>query len=201
MVLRLFAVSLGIAVLFGCGKAPEKEPKSRMLSKDDYLKNRSVLLGTAIDDDEATRVIAYLLFLEKQSKDEPITLYINSPGGSATAGLAILRTMETLKPKIQTCCIGQAHSMAAIILAAGTHGFRSSNTNAVIAFSRLRAAQNMTPEKQIYFDRLEAELITTTSRLTGMTKEQTTKLFDSSEALTSNRARDLGIIDRIVSVQ
>src|SRR5689334_7988924 len=106
--------------------------------EDKDLKERIVILGTPIDDEIATELIAKLLFLEKQSTQNAITFYINTPGGSATAGIAIIRTIESLAPKVCTHCVGQAHSLAAIILAAGSRGSRSAATDSVIAFSRVR---------------------------------------------------------------
>lgn len=197
MLLRLLQIGLCAAAFLGCGKPPVNEPDPHMPLNDKFLKDRVVLLGSPIDDEEAKQVIAKLLFLEKQSKEEPITLYINSPGGSASAGVSIIRTMESLQPTIRTHCIGQAHAMAAIILAAGSRGFRSAETNALITFSRVWAGTPVPPEKQMYLDRIEEDLISTTSRLTGLTKEQTVKLFDSSNSLNPSEARDLGIIDQV----
>jgi ATP-dependent Clp protease protease subunit len=168
-----------------------------MPADDQFPKDRSVLLGSPISDQEAARVIAQLLFLEKQSKDKPITLYINSPGGSVTAGIAILRTMESLQTKVYTHCIGQAHSMAAIILAAGSRGCRIAATNSAITFSRIRVGTSTPPEQRVQLDKMQRDLIATTSRLTGMTKEQTTELFDSEKTLSAQEARALGIIDEI----
>ena len=86
------------------------------------LKERIVMLGSPIDDDVANLVIAQLLFLEAEDPDKPVHLYINSPGGSVTAGLAIYDTMQYVRPEIATLCIGQAASMAAWLLAAGAPG-------------------------------------------------------------------------------
>ncbi len=88
------------------------------------LKDRIVFLGDAVDDGIANTVVAQLLFLESQDKTKDIKLYINSPGGSVTAGLAIYDTMQYIKPDVQTICIGMAASMAAILLAAGAKGKR-----------------------------------------------------------------------------
>ena len=88
------------------------------------LKDRIILLGTPIDDDVATLVIAQLLFLQAESPNQDINLYINSPGGSVTAGLAIYDTIQTLSCDVKTVCLGQCASMGAVLLAAGTHGKR-----------------------------------------------------------------------------
>ena len=90
------------------------------------LKDRIVFLGTEVDDQIASLVIAQMLFLEAEDPDKDILLYINSPGGSITAGLAIYDTMQFIKPDVQTYCLGQAASMAAVLLAAGTKGKRFS---------------------------------------------------------------------------
>jgi ATP-dependent Clp protease protease subunit len=96
------------------------------------LKDNIIFLGRTIDDDTASLVIAQMLFLEAEDPDKDIMLYINSPGGSITAGLAIYDTMQFIKPAVQTICIGQAASMAAVLLAAGSKGKRFSLPNSRI---------------------------------------------------------------------
>src|SRR5512147_1001915 len=96
------------------------------------LKDRIVFIGTPIDDSIANLVIAQLLFLEAEDPDKDINLYINSPGGVVTAGMAIYDTMQFIKPKISTVCLGQAASMAAILLAGGAEGKRTALPNARI---------------------------------------------------------------------
>src|SRR4029434_2274425 len=96
------------------------------------LKDSIVFIGTPIDDTVAHLVIAQMLFLEAEDPDKDILLYINSPGGSITAGLAIYDTMQFVKPDVQTLCIGQAASMAAVLLASGTKGKRFSLPNSRI---------------------------------------------------------------------
>ena len=93
------------------------------------LKDSIIFIGTPIDDQIANLVIAQMLFLEAEDPDKDIQLYINSPGGSITAGLAIYDTMQFIKPDVQTICIGQAASMAAVLLAAGTNGKRMALPN------------------------------------------------------------------------
>src|SRR5512143_720256 len=88
------------------------------------LKDRIIMLGTEIDDDVANVIVAQLLFLESEDPDKDINLYINSPGGSVTAGLAIYDTMQYIKPQVSTICLGQASSMGAVLLAAGAKGKR-----------------------------------------------------------------------------
>ena len=93
------------------------------------LKDRIIFLGTAMNDEIANLIIAQLLFLESEDPDKDINFYINSPGGLVTAGLAVYDTMQYIKPDIATVCIGQAASMGAVLLAAGTHGKRYSLPN------------------------------------------------------------------------
>src|SRR5437868_12753583 len=88
------------------------------------LKDNIVFIGTAIDDMVANLIIAQLLFLEAEDPEKDIHVYINSPGGSTTAGMAIYDTMQLIRPDVQTICVGQAASMGAVLLAAGTHGTR-----------------------------------------------------------------------------
>jgi ATP-dependent Clp protease protease subunit len=165
--------------------------------EDKLLKDRLVTLGTPIDDRIATELIAKLLFLEKQSTQEPITLYIHSPGGSVAAGIAIIRTIETLQATVCTLCVRQAHSMAAIILAAGSRGSRGAMTDSIIAFSRISGGDRMMPETQSRLLQIEEELLEIICRHSRMTKEQAAALFDSSRNLSPPEARDLGIIDHI----
>src|SRR5688572_6774103 len=96
------------------------------------LKDRIIMLGTEIDDDVANIVVGQLLFLESEDPDKDINIYINSPGGSVTAGLAIYDTMQYVKPAISTICVGQAASMGAVLLLAGARGKRFALPNARI---------------------------------------------------------------------
>jgi ATP-dependent Clp protease, protease subunit len=164
------------------------------------LKQRGILIGLPITDKEATEIIAKLLFLEQQSTNEPITIYINSPGGVVTAGIAILDTIELLKPKIYTVCKGHAHSLAAIILAAGSLGCRCAIPDAKISFSKVIAGSPVIPEKRAQTQRMERVLIDRTSRMTGMTRERTRSLFFTNQTLNAIEARDLGIIDEVETV-
>ncbi len=96
------------------------------------LKDRIIMLGTEVDDDVANVIVAQLLFLESEDPDKDINLYVNSPGGSVTAGLAIYDTMQYVKPSVSTICVGQAASMAAMLLLAGAKGKRYALANARI---------------------------------------------------------------------
>jgi ATP-dependent Clp protease protease subunit len=101
------------------------------------LKDRIVFIGTPIDDDVANIVIAQLLFLESEDPDKDISIYVNSPGGSVTSGLAIYDTMQYVKASVSTICLGQAASMAAVLLAAGAKGKRFAVRNARIMIHQL----------------------------------------------------------------
>jgi ATP-dependent Clp protease protease subunit len=188
-------LALVAAMVFGYRNRSMNKDETRMPYSDKLLKERAILLGFPIDDQTAREVIARLLFLEKMASNAPVTLYINSPGGSVTAGLAIIETIESLKPEVRTCCIGQAHSIAAIILAAGSAGRRSAVTNALIAFSEIRAGGELTPEKQAHLERMKAALLDKTTNHTKMSLQQVSDLFASSRPLTPSEARSLGIID------
>src|SRR5829696_8428724 len=96
------------------------------------LKDRIIMLGTEIDDDVANVIVAQMLFLESEDPDKDINIYINSPGGSVTAGLAIYDTMQYVKPPVATICVGQAASMGAVLLLAGAKGKRFATPNARI---------------------------------------------------------------------
>jgi ATP-dependent Clp protease, protease subunit len=170
---------------------------SRRELHDKFLKDRIVPLGLPINDEIATEIVEDLLLLEKQSTHEPITIYIHSPGGSVAAATAIIRTIENLEPKVCTLCAGQAHSMAAIILAAGSRGSRGAITDSVIAFSRISGGNRMMPETQSRLLQIEEELLETICRHSKMTKEQAAALFESGRYLSPPEARDLGIIDHI----
>lgn len=161
------------------------------------LKDRIVFLGKPIDD-EATRVIAQILFLKAQAKNRPITLYINSPGGSVTASLAILDTIRDLNAPVHTIGLRHVHSMAAIILTQGTRGYRTALTEATIIFSEIRAVGEITPEKKAHLDSLAAVLVERTARNTGLKAAQVKELFSSSQPLTAIEAMRLGIVDRVM---
>ena len=168
-----------------------------MPDKDELLKQRGVLLSSEINEKEATEVIARLLFLQRQSTNTPIFLYINSPGGSVTSGLAIIQTIESLKPEVNTRCIGQAHSMAAIILASGSPGKRSAVTNAIIAFSEIVSVGPISPDKRVYLEKMKTALVEILLKRTRLSAAQLKDLFASSRPLTPAEARDAGIVDHI----
>src|SRR5207237_791913 len=115
------------------------------------LKDRIIMLGTEIDDDVANVIVAQLLFLESEDADKDINLYINSPGGSVTAGMAIYDTMQYVKPQVCTICIGQAASMGAVLLAAGAKGKRQALPNARIMIRQpLGGARGQVTDMEIH---------------------------------------------------
>jgi ATP-dependent Clp protease protease subunit len=174
-----------------------------MRDKDKCLQKRIVVLDLPISNEDANEVIAKLLFLQSQSARDPITLAIDSPGGSVGAGMAIIDTIKSLEPQVHTSCIGQAHGIATIILAAGSRGNRTAVSNATITFGmiaigEMSATDSMDRDKQAEFGRMTRILVNITSRMTGMTTEEVRELFASGKPLTATKATRLGIVDCVV---
>ena len=166
------------------------------------LKDSIIFIGTSIDDAVANLVIAQMLFLEADDPDKDILLYINSPGGSITAGLAIYDTMQFIRPAVQTYCIGQAASIAAVLLGAGAKGKRFSLPHARILMHQPSAQmQGVAADIAIH-----AEQITYTKRVmaerialhTGQTVDQIEIDFDRDRWFTTAQAKDYGIIDEVI---
>ena len=167
------------------------------------LRERIIFLGTAIDDHVASLTVAQLIFLEAEDSEKDIHLYINSPGGSVTAGLAIYDTMKYIKPDISTICVGMAASMAAILLAGGTNGKRTALPNSKIMIHQpwVGGLQGQTTDIEIH----AKEMLKTRDTLyriladhTGKTIEQITKDCDRDYFLTSQEAQAYKIIDNIL---
>ena len=167
------------------------------------LRERIIFLGTAIDDHVASLTIAQLIFLEAEDSEKDINLYINSPGGSVSAGLAIYDTMKFIKPDVATICVGMAASMAAILLAGGATGKRSSLNNSRIMIHQpwVGGLQGQTSDIEIH----AKEMIKTRDTLysilaehTGKTVEQITKDCDRDHFLSSDEAKEYNIIDNIL---
>ena len=166
------------------------------------LKDRIIFLGTAVDDDVANIVIAQLLFLENQSKDKEIKLYINSPGGSVTAGLAIYDTMQYIKPDVSTICIGMAASMGAVLLAAGQKGKRFILPNAEVMIHQVMGGA----EGQATDIKIRAEhILKTKDRLNKILAEHTNQPIDKIEKdtdrdyfMSPEEALKYGIVDKII---
>ena len=167
------------------------------------LRERIVFVGTPIDDHIASLTIAQLIFLEAEDSDKDISLYINSPGGSVTSGLAIYDTMKFIKPNISTICVGMAASMAAIILAGGTAGKRSALPHSKIMIHQpwIGGLQGQTTDIEIHAKEMLKTRDTLYSILAENTEksiEQISKDCDRDYFLTSAEAKDYKIIDNII---
>jgi ATP-dependent Clp protease protease subunit len=166
------------------------------------LKERIVFIGTPIDDTIASLVIAQLLFLESEDPDKDIHLYINSPGGSVSAGLAIYDTMQYIRPEVSTICIGMAASMAAVLLAGGQKGKRSVLPNArVMIHQPWGGVQGTASDIRIQAE----EILKTKKRIneilaghTGKPVEEIEKDTDRDYYMSSQEAKDYGLIDNIL---
>ncbi|HDR03681.1 MAG TPA: ATP-dependent Clp endopeptidase proteolytic subunit ClpP [Candidatus Marinimicrobia bacterium] len=166
------------------------------------LKARIIFLGTAIDDAVASLIIAQLLFLEAEDNEKDIALYINSPGGSVTAGLAIFDTMKYIKPDVSTICIGQAASMGAFLLAAGAKGKRFSLPNSRIMIHQpLGGVQGQASDIQIHAKeilKLKEKLNQLLSEHTGQPLSKIELDSDRNFFLSSEEALQYGLIDNVM---
>lgn len=169
------------------------------------LKDRIIFLGTAIDDYVANLVVAQLLFLEAEDPEKDIYLYINSPGGLVTAGLAIYDTMQYIKPSVCTICIGQAASMAAVLLAAGTKGKRYALPHARIMIHQpMGGFQGQAKEIEIHAKeilRLKEALEEILSKHTGQPIEKIRQDTDRDYFMSAKEALEYGIIDEIIETR
>ncbi|MGI8385251.1 ATP-dependent Clp endopeptidase proteolytic subunit ClpP [Robertmurraya sp. P23] len=167
------------------------------------LKDRIIMLGSGIDDNVANSIVAQLLFLEAENPEKDISIYINSPGGSITAGMAIYDTMQFIKPDVQTICIGMAASMGAFLLAAGTKGKRYALPNAeVMIHQPLGGAQGQATEIEIAAKRilfLREKLNGILAERTGQSMEVISKDTDRDNFMTADRAKEYGLVDHIIS--
>jgi ATP-dependent Clp protease protease subunit len=167
------------------------------------LMDRIIFLGTPINDDVANIVIAQLLFLESEDPDKDIMLYINSPGGLVTAGMAIYDTMQYVRPEISTVCLGQAASAAAVLLAAGTPGKRLAVPNARILIHQpaTEGIYGQVSDLEIQaaeISRMRRLLETTLAKHSGRTPEQVRLDIERDKILTATEAKDYGIVDEII---
>ncbi|MEE8185679.1 MAG: ATP-dependent Clp endopeptidase proteolytic subunit ClpP [Thermodesulfobacteriota bacterium] len=166
------------------------------------LKDRIIFLGCAIDDNIANLVIAQMLFLESEDHDKDINIYINSPGGIVSAGLAIYDTMQYVKPDISTICMGQAASMGALILAGGKPGKRFSLPHSrILIHQPLGGAQGQATDIDIQAReilRLREELSRILASHTGQSLEKIRKDTERDFYLSGKQAKDYGIIDTII---
>lgn len=166
------------------------------------LKDRIIFIGTPIDDDVANLIIAQLLFLAAEDSSKDISLYINSPGGSVTAGLAIYDTIQFIKPSVSTICMGQAASMAAVLLSCGTKGKRFILPNArVMIHQPLGGAQGQASDigiqaKEIL--RMQDKINELISTHTGQSVERVKKDTDRDYFMSAEEAREYGLVDDII---
>ncbi|MEH7125015.1 ATP-dependent Clp endopeptidase proteolytic subunit ClpP [Bacillus sp. JJ1532] len=167
------------------------------------LKDRIIMLGSAIDDHVSNSIVAQLLFLEAENPEKDITLYINSPGGSITAGMAIYDTMQYIKADVSTVCIGMAASMGAFLLAAGEKGKRYVLPNSeVMIHQPLGGAQGQATEIEIAAKRilfLRDKLNTILSERTGQPLEVIARDTDRDNFMTAERALEYGLVDKIIT--
>lgn len=166
------------------------------------LKERIIFLGTPIDDNVASLIISQLLFLEAEDPEKDIYLYINSPGGIVSSGLAIFDTIQYIKPDVVTTCMGQAASMAAILLAAGTKGKRYALPNARIMIHQpLGGAEGQASDIQIAANeilRIRETLNKILADFTGKPIKQIEKDTDRNYFLSAGEALEYGLIDKVL---
>jgi ATP-dependent Clp protease protease subunit len=166
------------------------------------LKDRIIFLGTAIDDEIANLVIAQMLYLEAEDPDKEIFFYLNSPGGVVSSGLAIYDTMRYIKPAVCTVCMGQAASMAAIILAAGEKGKRYALPHSrILIHQPLGGFQGQASDIGIHANeilRLKGELNFILKELTGQPLEKIEADTDRDFYMTSEQARQYGVVDEVM---
>ena len=167
------------------------------------LKDRIIFIGTAMNDEVANLIIAQLLFLESEDPDKDINFYINSPGGLVTSGLAVYDTMQYIKPDITTVCIGQAASMGAVLLTAGTHGKRYSLPNArILIHQPMGGFQGQASDIEIQAKeilRMKDTLNQILVSHTGKTMEQIQNDTDRDFFMSGSEARKYGIIDHVIT--
>jgi ATP-dependent Clp protease protease subunit len=169
------------------------------------LKERIIMLGTPVDDQIANLVVAQLLHLESEDPDKDISVYVNSPGGSAYAGLAIYDTMQYIKPDVSTICVGMAMSMAAILLCGGARGKRFALPNAKIMIHQGSSGFEGTPaDIEIHAKEIlsiRRRMIEIVADHTGRPLEQIRKDIDRDRFMTSDEARAYGVIDEVIEAQ
>jgi ATP-dependent Clp protease protease subunit len=167
------------------------------------LKDRIIMLGSGIDDNVANSIVSQLLFLAAEDPDKDISLYINSPGGSITAGMAIYDTMQFIKPKVSTICIGMAASMGAFLLAAGEKGKRYALPNSeVMIHQPLGGAQGQATEIEIAAKRilfLREKLNEILAERTGQSIEVIGRDTERDNFMTADKAKEYGLIDQVLT--
>lgn len=168
------------------------------------LKDRIIFLGGVVDDDTANLIIAQMLFLEADDPDKDIYLYINSPGGSVSAGMAIYDTMQYIKADVSTICVGMAASMGAFLLAAGTKGKRLALPNSEILIHQplMGGLQGQASDIKIHSDHLirtREKMNRILSEVTGQSYEQICKDTDRDHYMTAEEAMQYGLVDRVIT--
>lgn len=167
------------------------------------LKDRIVFIGSEIDDAVANVVIAQLLFLESENPETPVYLYVNSPGGHVTSGLAIYDTMQYVKPEVSTICIGQAVSMAAVLLASGAAGRRYALPHSrVMIHQVLGGVQGQASDIEIHareIVRVREQLNSILEKHTGQTLARIASDTDRDYFMTAGDSIDYGIVDAIIT--
>ena len=167
------------------------------------LKDRIIFLGSGMNDEVANLLIAQLLFLESEDPDKDINFYINSPGGLVTAGLAVYDTMQYIKPDIATVCIGQAASMGALLLTAGTRGKRYSLPNArILIHQPMGGFQGQASDIEIQAKeilRMKDSLNQILVRHTGKTMDAIQRDTDRDYFMSAEEAKNYGIIDHVIA--
>lgn len=181
-------------------KTPQGERAYDIYSR--LLKDRIIFLGSGIDDTVANIIIAQLLFLESQDKERDIKLYINSPGGSVTAGLAIMDTMNYIKPDVSTICIGMAASMGAFLLAAGAKGKRFALANSEVMIHQvLGGMEGQASDIKIRSERIlrmKDDLNRMMAKNTGQSFKKVEEDTDRDNFMTAEDARKYGLIDKVI---
>ncbi len=167
------------------------------------LKDRIIVLGTAVSDEIANLLIAQLLFLESEDPDKDINFYVNSPGGMVTAGLAVYDTMQYIKPDITTVCIGQAASMGALLLTAGAHGKRYALPNArILIHQPMGGFQGQASDIEIQAKeilRMKDTLNQILVKHTGKNMDRVQNDTDRDYFMTGPEAKEYGIVDYVIS--
>ncbi len=166
------------------------------------LKDRIIFLGGPIDDSVANSIIAQLLFLSSQDKSKDISIYINSPGGSVTAGLAVYDTMQYIKPDVSTICIGMAASMGAFLISSGAKGKRFCLPNSEVMIHQvLGGAQGQATDIKIHAERIlqmKEDLNKILAKNTGQSLKKVTDDTERDNFLNAKEALEYGLIDKII---
>ncbi|MGN7285985.1 ATP-dependent Clp endopeptidase proteolytic subunit ClpP [Shouchella clausii] len=166
------------------------------------LKDRIIMLGSGIDDNVANSIVAQMLFLQAEDPEKDISLYINSPGGSITAGMAIYDTMQFIKPDVSTICIGMAASMGAFLLTAGAKGKRMALPNSeVMIHQPLGGMQGQAADMEIHARRIiqmREKLNQIMAERSGQPYERIARDTDRDNFMTAEQAKEYGLIDKVI---